>query len=301
MINIPTVLILGAGASAHCGYPLGAGLIDRLCNLRGSPELDLLPEDWSRVYAETFLTRLSRSGHYSIDAFLENNREDAPLGKYLIALELKKHENIDMLFPPHDSGWYQYLFNSLLIDGKPRFSDNNLSIITFNYDRSLEAYLFTALKNRFRIKSEDAGSVLRGLPIMHVHGILGEYPEFPYNAQCDNNDLLGISQQIQIIHEISDRGDEFCNEVFQRAHDRLQSAQSIYFLGFGFHLDNIRRFRFFSKSGTEGKLLRATTLGLEALEKSHLIETLSDYGFGLDSFPNSGDCSKFFRRIARLK
>ena len=252
MIQIPTVLILGAGASAHCGYPLGSQFVSQLSSLRGTSELNNLPDGWSRSDAEDFLTRLGRSGHYSIDAFLEKNREQAELGKFLIARELKKHENINLLFPPHDSDWYQYLFNQMLAtDGSPDFAANQLGIITFNYDRSLEAYLHTVLQARFGIAEDEASKILKVIPIIHVHGILGEYPAAAYQSKAELSELVNISSQIQIIYEISDHSDGFCNPMFEQAHKILATAERIYFLGFGFHPDNIRRFRFFTPEYTD--------------------------------------------------
>lgn len=90
MISKPTVLVLGAGSSTHCGYPLGRELVAQLCQLRGSAELDNLPDGWSRDGVERFLTKLSLSDPSSIDAFLETNRDEASLGKFLIARQLKK-------------------------------------------------------------------------------------------------------------------------------------------------------------------------------------------------------------------
>ncbi|MCA9317371.1 MAG: hypothetical protein KDB73_17935, partial [Planctomycetes bacterium] len=104
MIETPTVLVLGAGASVHANYPLGGQLVNQICQLRGSAELDDLPEGWTRTEAEDFCTRLSRSGHYSIDAFLGSDVEHAALGKYLLARVLKAREVTDRLFPPHSSG-----------------------------------------------------------------------------------------------------------------------------------------------------------------------------------------------------
>jgi hypothetical protein len=116
---------------------------------------------------------LSRSGHYSIDAFLETVPEDMKLGKYLIALCLKQLESVDRLFPPNDSGWYQYLLSSLLGSSVSPFSGNQLTIVTYNYDRSLEAYLYHALIAAvFGMTDVEATEELARIPILHVHGIL---------------------------------------------------------------------------------------------------------------------------------
>ena len=300
MISKPTVLVLGAGASTHCGYPLGRVLVNELFKLRGSAELDHLPDGWSRDGVERFLTKLSLSDPSSIDAFLEANRDEASLGKFLIARHLKKLEDIDRLFPPHDSGWYRYLFDSLLVDGSPQFEKSSLTIVTFNYDRSLEAYFHTRLQHRFQLDEAEATRILNQLPIIHVHGILGEYPASPYRSECGTHELVTISQQIQIIHEISDSENDFCNEMFRQANQRLKSAERIYFLGFGFHRDNLRRFQFFSRENTGGKTLRATTAGMGGLDVQNLITTLAEMGFPANAFEGHV-CNNFFSHMAGLE
>jgi len=273
-----------------------------LCALRGTPELDALPEGWGRDTAEAFLTRLSRSGHYSIDAFLETTPEHAPLGKYLIAREMKTHEMLDGLFPPNHSGWYQYLFNALLApNGRPQFSGNKLGIITFNYDRSLEAYLHAALQNRFRLDEAAAAEVLAALPIIHVHGILGDYPAIPYQTDCSTTELLGISDQIQIISEIADQDEEFCNPMFRAGNAMLRGAERIFFLGFGFHPDNVRRFQFFLPENVEGKLLRGTIFGVGSIDRANLVARLVDAGFKDSDLPPDGtSCDNFFSHAVSL-
>lgn len=302
MIRIPTVLVLGAGASAHIGYPLGSKLVSDLAGLRGTAALDGLPEGWTRADAEDFLTRLSRSGHSSIDAYLESREERAPLGKYLIARELKKHEDVDRLFPPHDSGWYQYLFNQLLADdGSPDFSASSLGIITFNYDRSLEAYLHHALQARFGMSSEDAAAGLARLPIVHVHGILGAYPAIPYTPQAETNDLVRISRQIQIIHEMRDTHEGFCNPEFEQGNKMLAAAERVFFLGFGFHPDNMRRFRFFSLENVALKTVKTTCQSLRGLQVEALLKQLAEIGVGKDAIHLGTDCSSFFQYQAFLE
>lgn len=302
MITTATVLVLGAGASVHCGYPLGGQLISSLCRLRGTTALDELPYGYERRDAEKLLTRLSRSGHYSVDAFLETAPEHVQLGKYLIARELKAHESLDGLFPPGDAGWYQYLFNSLLAPGGDSdLSRSRLAVITFNYDRSLEAYLHTALQNRFQLDERAATEELATVPIVHVHGILGAYPEVPYESSCSEHELQAIAQKIQVIHEIADPEDGFCSPAFEAGHALLRTAERIYFLGFGFHHENIRRFRFFSPQNTAGKLMRATTAGMGTSDRASLVARLADFGFGPDHFRNDGsNCSNFFNYSASL-
>jgi hypothetical protein len=303
MISKKTVLILGAGASAHVGYPLGSQLVSQLCSLRGTDALNALPGGWTSDYANDFLTRLSRAGHYSIDAFLETDLERAALGKYLIARELKTREIVDCLFPPHSTNsWYQYLFNGLA-GGRTldSFRPDNLGIITFNYDRSLEAYLHHALQARFNVDGVAAMTLVRQLPIIHVHGILGSYPEVPYTAKASAEDLLEISRQIQIIHEIQDPGEQFSNKMFEAAHEMLMKSERIFFLGFGFHPDNIRRFKFFSPELMRDRLVKATLAGLGPIEHKTLAERMTSHGFPPGGSWGQGyQCDNFFGHIQAL-
>ena len=194
MIQIPTVLILGAGASTHVGYPLGSALINDLCNNRGTGAEGEYPNNWTVEETDAFITRLSRAGYYSIDAFLETVPEFSEMGKFLLAKEIKRHEYLNSLFPPSNPGWYQYLFNSLLDNNHPSgFASSRLSIITFNYDRSIETYLHQSLMARFDMSSSDASDFLLQIPIVHVHGLLGSYPEIPYASSCPTDMLYEIS------------------------------------------------------------------------------------------------------------
>jgi len=240
-IRNPTVLILGAASSIHCGYPLGTPFIASVVRSQRQGDGIPLPERWNKEDVDRFVTRLSRSAHYSIDAFLETVPNDTDLGKYLIAYCLKQFEDVDRLFPPNNSGWYQYLFNSLLGISGSQFGDNALTIVTYNYDRSLEAYLCNALIARFEMTQRDAFAELQKVPIIHVHGKLGAFPEISYQSTRDVNTIHSISTSINIIHEIQDKETDFCSSEFQMANEAITNASKVAFLGFGFHQDNIRR------------------------------------------------------------
>jgi hypothetical protein len=296
VIEKPTVLILGAGASVHVGYPLGKTLIENVCKW----SLDGLAETWrSQEEVRDFIRRLSRSAHYSIDAFLEQNPEYVELGRIVIARAIKTKEDIKRLFPPNDSGWYQYLFNTLASDGLEGFGANSLSIITFNYDRSLECYLHEALKARFRLSPDEATQHLRKLKIIHPHGMLGFYPEIPYEVGYD--ELLEISRGIKIIHEFSEPSDgAFCSGDFKVAHECLTNSERIFFLGFGFHLDNVRRLRFFTPETVKNRQILATLAGWGSRSIDELASRLEKSGFQRSMFTTYSSCEEFFEYVSRL-
>ena len=197
-------------------------------------------------------------------------------------------------------------------DEYEQFENNKITIITFNYDRSLEAYLHNTIMHRFNLSEADSLNILRKIGIIHPHGMLGGYPEIPYSQFLeidkelseDDAKLLGkITNSIKIIHEISEVKDTFCSNEFEIAHKALQKTEKIYFLGFGFHEDNIRRFRFFSEDNLEGKEVYSTSLGFtELFERTELLSITSKYGLKENFIYHSGvDCDQFFKRIGNLE
>ena len=97
MITKRTVLILGAGSSTHVGYPLGVGLVNEICAPIILNFEHQIPKTFTKEQLADFQLRLSRSGHASIDAFLEDNPGDADVGRWFIARCLKQHESERLL------------------------------------------------------------------------------------------------------------------------------------------------------------------------------------------------------------
>lgn len=293
MITRPTVLVLGAGASNHLRYPLGKTLVNRLCKMRPQAMLGDLPKCFTIEQAQGFLLRMSRWNPNSVDAFLEANPDDSPIGKYLMASVLKQQEDLNGMFPPEDPGWYSVLFNAIFSDANRSIAGNKLTVVTFNYDRSLEAFLHQIVQARCRVTSSDAAKAIEAIPIIHVHGILGEYPRFPYKKDCEVEELNEIAAQIQIVHEIRDSDRGFCNTQFEKANAALRDAERIVFLGFGFLDANLRRFQFFNPDALKGKEVRCTAAGLSQVGYNSLMERMRTYGFLPGVFERS-DCNSFF-------
>src|SRR5205814_6081210 len=74
--------------------------------------------------------------------------------------------------------WYQYLFGKLNASFE-EFGQNKLSVVTFNYDRSLEHFLLTTLQySHGKTFDQCADLLMANIPIVHVYGQLSErrYP-----------------------------------------------------------------------------------------------------------------------------
>ena len=143
--------------------------------------------------------------------------------------------------------WYQDIFGILNENGFDVFGENKLSIVTFNYDRSLEHFLYESLKNGYNRTDEECAQQLKKIPIIHVHGQLGYLPwqiggEDPYYAvkfgssPTTPKDLNRAVKMIKIIHEANEDDDPFF-----KATNLLEKADRIYILGFGYHPDNLDR------------------------------------------------------------
>jgi len=270
VITKPTVLVLGAGASVDYGYPSGKALKQQVINAIGdalTPEHGRLVElGHDREQIESFREALRYSGKPSVDAFLEYRSEYVDIGKKAMAQVLIRHESKPSLFSAN-SDWYEYLYGRL---GAPfdRFHLNTLSVVTFNYDRSLEAFLFEALRNSYGKASAEVALMLRAIEIVHVHGQLGSLPwdEKPgrdYTPTQDPREIRIAAQGIRVIHE-GQRNDG----VFARATALIRSAERVIFLGFGYHDANLMRLNL--KLDNEHQEILGTCYGFTERERSEI-------------------------------
>lgn len=279
MIKVPTVLVLGAGASVPYGFPTGRTLTRIIVE---SPEWRKRAI-WAGVGEEVikdFVEIFKRSQLYSVDKFLMLQPEYENVGKAAIASVLTEFENSDKL-SPNEQGednqadhWYQYLWNCLITDWE-KFKENKLSIVTFNYDRSLEQYLFQAALHTFHGRRvAECKSLVESIPIIHVYGDLGKLGESdgqnssrPYRSlPTDAGTLLReLRLAISRIRVVGQRTDS--DEHLSKIHGALASAERICFLGFGFEETNLQLLKI-ERLFQENKLRRffGSTLGLADAE-----------------------------------
>jgi len=294
MITKKTVLVLGAGASMPFGFPSGQGLVDKISHTivkwfdyRESKNIRGIGNKEKFGY---FIKKLQKADPPSIDIFLEAHPDLQPVGKAAIAMALlplehtgnlkekfgrrrvmkkssrkeerEKAEILSDIFSADN--WYQYLFYSKLWDSFETFDKNELSVITFNYDRSFEQSMFTSLTAMApeNTHKEKIIEKVKAIKIIHPHGKLGplewephgHQEEIPYDSDLDELLIGRASRNIKIISDATARED------FREAHEELESSKRIYFLGFGFDETNVRRLL---PEHIRGKLsLRGTSYGL---------------------------------------
>lgn len=284
MIERETVLILGAGASIPYQFPSGRDLTRNVVAAlepAASSELTILEElGFARSDTDAFCTALRYSGKSSVDAFLEHRTEFIPVGKAAMAAALVPLEKVAKLFM-RDNSWYDYLYSRMNCP-LDAFGSNRLSVVTFNYDRSLECYLHTALTNSYGLDEESAASALEAIPIVHVHGQLGvlpwqagEGPRRPYEPDATPEAVKIAADSIRVIHEAEDN-----DPVLIEARRLIDGAEAVVFLGFGYHEQNVRRLQL--NLEREYEYLGGSIVGLTNLERDRINQRLfnSKLNFG---------------------
>jgi hypothetical protein len=284
MIMDNTVLVLGAGASMPYGFPSGRELFFII-----KKGLNIFTQGKRIVWEKLrtlgikdkeiidFRSALNYADSPSVDAFLEHRSEFSEVGKLSIALILIPYEDERRLFnidgsADMPSSWYRYLMDKLNAKDCDEFKYNKLSVITFNYDRSWEHYLFTALKNRYGITDDECTESLSFIPIIHVHGSLGSLPwqasnySRPYEKTNDLSEIQKASKQIIVMSE----KEEYAS-VFHTVFKLMEKASKIYFLGFGYHNTNLRRLGILNLSNKANKF--GTSVGIGNAEWRSISDT----------------------------
>ncbi|MGB7292163.1 MAG: hypothetical protein WBD99_08325 [Thermodesulfobacteriota bacterium] len=291
MITKKTVLVLGAGASRHLGFPTGTELKDQILNYDADKIKQSVHSDpvWGYVLSKfsyetysKFFNGLKKSGRQAVDAFLEHRDELIDLGKALIARILISCEREEVLFETKNN-WYQYFYNKLNAKFED-FSNNNVSVITFNYDRSLEQYLLTAIQNDYGKTEQEAADVVKSIPIIHLHGNLGDLPSLAernarqYTQNCTPEILQLCIDSIKIIHQRIEADPQFL-----QADRQLSEAEIVCFLGFGYDKINLDRLKVNRIFKGDPKIF-CSSFGLSDSERMYISNyikgnTIIDYGY----------------------
>lgn len=319
MLRTRTTLIVGAGASAELQFPTNAELLARIIQgydfrrtasetstrdgqllLRNIYKLaERLNRKVSDVAAAAERLRNACRLGRSIDTVLEQYDHD-PLvlacGKLAITFfmgqaesrsNLKDVPRVDGELPLQGkiAEYWIYQLGQLVTSGVPRSKIGQtleqLTIINFNYDRSVEHFLPYALVMAYGIELKEAQQVVaEKLDIIHPHGSIGrlpwqngEAPQAEWGVEQPWN-IHAIAAQLKSLNERStDRN------ALRDIRLSVASAKRLVFLGFGFQPQNV-------------DLLFENTL-------SHNPEVLiSTYGM---SEGNAGTVAQMIRRLAGLE
>jgi hypothetical protein len=287
-----TVFVLGAGASKPFGLPTGQELFEAVITVlepQNSGFAALRALEFPVDAIAQFRLELSRSGRASVDAFLEHRPDHMKIGKAAMSHVLVGREDPNRLFR-HQGEWLGYLYQRLPNPFR-ELPAEMVSFLTFNYDRSVEHFLFCALHDGFGADEKTCVKALEKIPIIHLHGSLGPLPwqdsasSRAYVANPDPHALTIATKGIKIVHE--DIADGRDND-FESAKWLLKQAKQIYFLGFGYAKTNMLRL---DVPLLEKGVSLGTGLGLTAREAGDIETVINNRIRVLPQY----DCLSFLR------
>lgn len=302
MITSPTVLILGAGSNVDYGFPTGDQLrMDIIRELGPRPEPETQPKQRESLHKHLLSTtsyepldlidfaREFKESSDSIDLFLERNPSYEEIGYRAIAYVLTRYEQGADLYRTDRPRWYDYLWRTLDQGHSKSPSKQLLSIITFNYDRSLEHYLAMAFKWNYHLDDVQLGQSLSRLQFIHLYGTIGGQPYIDQHS-IPFGDTSHIKESASTIKIIKRKTDDDVSDAFKAAHEEISKAKYIFFLGFGFDSDNCERLaikKHFDFKYTDPRIFAT------ALEMPEGTRNVNRNRLGLNSqecYMHDGDC-----------
>lgn len=273
------LFVLGAGSSHEVGLPTGDTLkaeIAKLIDIRfehgfrqksGDDQImEALrrhaknfeqPRDVNRYLEKAWQIKNALPQAISIDNYVDAHSGDEILelcAKLGIAKAILNAERRSAIYrdelsnpqlPPVDlAGTWFHKFFQLLTEGISKRDVaaifDGISFISFNYDRCLEQFLPTALANYYKLSIEETQKLVEKLKIFHPYGTVGRLPSQLHNDNAvpfgaDNvRDLLSITKELKTFTEQNEDV-----TAIQNIHALVRDADTIVFLGFAFHAQNI--------------------------------------------------------------
>lgn len=279
MIRTPTVFVVGAGASCELAFPGGAQLLEQIAAaLHITFDWHERKSGDAKVFAAfDELARLPNGNRGDVNAYLHaawqisdaaklglsidnviNQLDGDPLvpicGKVGIARQLLLAEKNSSIAINRDDPsafplsairgtWLGRFAQLLSQDMKASSLDDifgQVSVISFNYDRSIRRSLPAALMSQFAVDESTAQALTRKLKIYHPYGSLGP---LPWEMAHPNGVGYGAADSASLVH-VATSLRTFTEQIEDSAElaemrTSLSEAERIVFLGFGYHRQNM--------------------------------------------------------------
>ncbi len=269
----------------------------------------------------------------SIDEFMDIHASDAAvvkLAKLAIAWTILTKEAASDLFVPLQqvradevkpvkASWlfsvWHLLTKGVRTGEVERLFDkasNNVTFVTFNYDRSLEQFIYRMLLQTYQLHPTTAGKIVETADIRHVYGTVGAWsPPFatpklmgrPFGSRNGLDLLYDGSEQewARMLASISTYTEEIRPETTRAIQATIGDAKQLYFMGMGYHSQNMEIL--LPKKNLDAHTIAGTGVGLSPT----FCEAVSQRVLGRTKKPESlnggvvrvdRDCSAMFHEFA---
>lgn len=303
MFSQPVVFVIGAGASAEYRLPVGAQLKTDVARAVGDSDLLNLLSSRGRTpnyeQAGRELAKIIPS-FVSIDEALNwfNSRRDIiELGKTAIVRSMLRAEQSSLLFNQSDPSsisdidinhtWLPNFLSMIMAESKKdeaAVAFRHLTIINFNYDRTIEHYIYSALQRNFGLEEDRAREIVTNLKVLRPYGTVGPLPSqsgenpIPFGAISAADDYERLVSVAGNIRSYTEQAEVSAVNI----QSELERSRMVVFLGFGFHQQNMNLLRV---SRAEGwRRVFATGMGMH--EDNHpIIKTAIATTVGTNQVP----------------
>lgn len=313
------VFVIGAGASNEVNLPTGDALKNEISNLLNINSLisqktgdhiicealvNLIrskgnnKDDYSAYLSACKKITSAIPQAESIDNFIHNHRDNEKIalcGKLAIVRSILHAEKNSHLYFRHyelaklpsifiniEKTWYKPFFN-LVTNGCDKNSLSKrfekITIISFNYDRCIEHFIYFALQNYYDISPADAASLVKIIKIFHPYGCVGSLPwqnqiaSIAFGSEPGPSQLLTLSEQIKTFTEETDQNSKEVNNIKASIAD----TDILVFLGFAFHKLNLRILNPIKKHNKSHKIIQcyATSYRISDSDKNIIESDIS--------------------------
>lgn len=293
------ILVLGAGSNCFLGFPTGKGLKRRILTRDISLFVQPCSEGLLNIKqpsdVEDFYQALRDFRSPSVDLFASRYPEYAEMCRYASYYLIRDAEQQSIVKFREDCDWYDYLFNHFI--HKSSVDDIEFPvIITFNYDRSLEYYLFGAIKSAYNLNIEKTTEVMNRLKIIHIHGSLGPLPWQSLNEPVPYGGLIRRDKPAKLTWDVEEALLNLQYLSFIDEYSQLQStidkAENLIYLGFGFSKENMQILQGMGiEPSKAGRSAIGTGFGFKPAEKDNIERKYQH----LTVAESNEDCLELFR------
>jgi len=277
MFNKKTVFVVGAGGSREVGLPMGEQLKSEIAQrvdikfpdgytqASGDRKITDALRLFSEKRGERDINQYLHAGWaiaaampqaISIDNFLHTHSEDqyiVQIGKLGIVSSILSAERSSSIYSRRDdrikfenvkTSWHN-TFTRMLLEGVQRSRLDkvfeNVSFITFNYDRCIEHYLSHAIANYFLLDIKQAQEIVSQLTVIHPYGRVGRLPwqhgdttGVEFGLDIHSSQMADVASQVRVFTERVE--DE---TVVKAMHGLIAEARLVVYLGFSYGSMNL--------------------------------------------------------------